>query len=50
MKLEDVKFIRQTEDAEKVNELLGDDYRILKIFHQQDGDQSHPVYILGKTK
>jgi len=54
MKLEEITRVFQTGDPIKVNDLLKDEYKIIRIFNQHsttsDGDCSYPMYVLGKVK
>lgn len=54
MKLEDVKNIKQTRNADEVNELLDRGYKLIKILSSKQStggtDEIAPIYIVALFK
>ena len=51
MKLDESKQIEQTNDVDKVNKLLKEGFKILKIFSCKEHENLiRPCYILGKDE
>ena len=54
MKLEDVSKLEQTNETNKVNELLAKGYKIIKVFstkqNKEGVEEIRPCYILGLGK
>lgn len=51
MKVDEAKKIEQTPDVDKVNKLLKEGWRIIKIFSCKENENLiRPYYILGKDE